>query len=281
MDTADFLFAFCDVQGNYFVILAFRYTTILSAQLINFWAIVVVVTVSYFVLGVRYHYMQILGILVCIGGMGVLMGSDHITGSNGGQATDAVLGDLFALLSATFYGFSNVVEEYFVTKRPVYEVIGQLGFWATFINGIQACIFDRSSFESATWNGHVATYMVGYTVCLVLFYATVPLVYRLASAAFMNISMLTSNFWGVIIGLHVLHLHVHWMYPIAFLLIILGHFVYYLGQAGLEEARKPWLGHDQEGGVSGLFTARRRLEQANAAQHDGEEDASLLGRQHS
>lgn len=269
------------MQGNYFVILAFRYTTILSAQLINFWAIVVVVAISYFFLHVRYHYMQILGILVCIGGMGVLMGSDHITGSNGGQATDAVLGDLFALLSATFYGFSNVVEEYFVTKRPVYEVIGQLGFWATFINGIQACIFDRSSFASASWNGHVATYLFGYTVCLVLFYATVPLVYRLASAAFMNISMLTSNFWGVIIGLHVLHLQIHWMYPIAFLLIILGHFVYYLGQAGLEEARKPWLGRDQEGGVSGLFTARRRLEQANAAQHDGEEDASLLGRQHS
>ncbi|KAH8702409.1 hypothetical protein BGW36DRAFT_290331 [Talaromyces proteolyticus] len=262
------LFATFDVEGNYFVILAYRYTTILSAQLINFWAIAIVVATSFFILHVRYHSMQILGILICIGGMGILIGSDHITGSNGEQAVDAVKGDMFALLSATFYGFSNVVEEYFVTKRPVYEVLGQLAFWATIINGIQACVFDRSSFETATWNGQVAGYLIGYTLCLSLFYSTAPLIYRLASASFMNISMLTGNFWGVIIGVHVLHLHVHWMYPIAFVLIMLGHFVYYLGRPVLGEARKPWLGRNQERGISGIFTAKRRIEQANATRHD-------------
>ena len=37
----DIILAFLDVEGNYFTVLGFRYTTILSAQLINFWAIVV------------------------------------------------------------------------------------------------------------------------------------------------------------------------------------------------------------------------------------------------
>lgn len=32
-----FILAFFDVEGNYFTVLAYRYTTILSAQLINFW----------------------------------------------------------------------------------------------------------------------------------------------------------------------------------------------------------------------------------------------------
>lgn len=31
------ILAFLDVEGNYFTVLAYRYTTILSAQLINFW----------------------------------------------------------------------------------------------------------------------------------------------------------------------------------------------------------------------------------------------------
>ena len=65
-----FLFAFADVQGNYFTVLAYKYTTILSAQLINFWAIVVVVIVSLIFLKVRYRITQYAGILVCIAGMG-------------------------------------------------------------------------------------------------------------------------------------------------------------------------------------------------------------------
>ncbi|EED12905.1 DUF914 domain membrane protein [Talaromyces stipitatus ATCC 10500] len=258
------LFAFCDVEGNYFIVLAYRYTTILSAQLINFWAIVVVVILSFLTLHVRYHTMQILGISICIGGMGILLASDRITGSTSeGEALDPVKGDLFALLAATFYGFSNVVEEYFVSKRPVYEVIGQLSFWATIINGIQAFTLDRSSFETATWNRPVLLYLLGYTICLASFYTTAPLIYRLASAAFMNISMLTGNFWGVLIGVFVLKLQIHWLYPLAFVMILLGQFVYYLGpprrDGSLGEARKPWLGRNQEQGVSGIFTARRRI----------------------
>jgi solute carrier family 35 protein F1/2 len=260
----DFLFAFCDVEGNYFVVLAYRYTTILSAQLINFWAIVIVVLISFLLLHVRYHYTQILGIIICIAGMGILIASDHITGANGGDISNGsqLKGDLFALLSSTFYGVSNVLEEYFVSKRPMYEVIGQLAFWGMLINGVQAGIFDRESFQAAVWNGRTtAGYLVGYTLCLSVFYGTAPLIFRLASAAFMNISLLTGNFWGVIIGLRVFHLHVHWMYPIAFVLIIIGHFVYYLGRKVLGEARKPWLGRNQEKGVSGIFTAKKRIEQ--------------------
>ncbi|KIW73897.1 hypothetical protein PV04_01977 [Phialophora macrospora] len=255
------ILAFFDVEGNYFTVLAYRYTTILSAQLINFWAIVIVVIISFTFLKVRYHWAQVLGILVCIGGMGLLLASDHITGSNGGDVSSGnqLKGDLFALLGATFYGLDNVYEEWFVSGRPLYEVIGQLGFWATIINGAQAGIFDRDSFRSATWNSKVGGYLTGYTLILFLFYTLVPVLYRFASAAFQNISLLTGNFWGVIIGLRVFHLHVHWMYPIAFTLIMIGHFVYYFGKGVLGEAAKAWLGENQEKGIDGFGSAKRRL----------------------
>lgn len=254
------LLAFCDVEGNYFTVLAYRYTTILSAQLINFWAIAVVVIISLIFLKVRYHIFQYAGILICCGGLGMLVASDHITGSNGGPAADAVKGDLFALLGASFYGLSNVFEEFLVSKRPLYEVIGQLAFYGMIINGVQAGIFDRASFQHAVWNGKVGGYLVGYTLILSWFYSAAPIVFRMASAAFFNIGLLTGNFWGVIVGLKVFHYHVHWMYPIAFVLIMGGHFVYYGTEGVLGEAKKPWLGENQEGGDDGLGTARRQLE---------------------
>ena len=241
--------------------MAFRYTTILSVQLILIWTIVVVVVLSYLVMHVQYHLAQIIGILVCVSGLGVLLVSDHITGSDGGDYSmdDIIKGDLFALVAATCYGFANIMEEFMASKRPIYEVIGQLAFYGMVINGVIAGIFDQAAFQTAVWNGQVAGYLVGYTLSMALFHTLAPLLFRLASAAFFNISLFTVNFWNVIIGINVFNYTIHWMYPIAFVLILVGHVVYYFGRKLLGEALKPWLGRNQEQGVVGIFTARKKI----------------------
>lgn len=273
------ILAFCDVEGNYFIVLAYQYTTMMSAQLINFWAIVVVVILSFLFLRVRYHITQILGIVICIGGMGVLIASDHITGTNGGNIShgNQLKGDLFALLGASFYGLTNTAEEYFVSTRPVYEVLGQMSLYGVIIDGVQSAIFERSNYHTSHWDGKVGGYLTGFTLCLTLFYCLAPLLFRLSSAAFFNISMLTMNFWGVCIGVKVFGYKVHWMYPIAFVLIIVGQLIYFLGRRALAEARKPWLGQNQERGVAGLFTAKQRIEhQVPGASDPNEHSAPRL-----
>ena len=260
------ILSFFDVEGNYFTILAYRYTTILSAQLINFWAIVLVVVISFFFLKVRYHWIQIVGILICIGGVGILIGSDHIQGTNSFDVSigDQVKGDLFALLGATFYGLANVTEEFLVSKRPLYEVVGQLGLFGMIINGVQAGIFDRESFRDAVWSPAVGGYLTGFTLALTLFYSLGPIVFRMGSAAFLNISLLTTNFWGLAIGVSVFGYSMHFMYPIAFVCIIGGLVVYFIGKEVFGDAFKPWLGKNQEKGNAGIGTARRRVERPDA-----------------
>ncbi|KAM0323712.1 hypothetical protein ACHAQA_008649 [Verticillium albo-atrum] len=261
-----FILSFLDVQGNYFTVLAYGYTNILSAQLINFWAIVVVVLLSFFLLKVRYRLFQILGILVACGGMGLLIASDHISGSNGGNPATKLKGDLFALLGATCYGVTNTFEEFLVSKRPVYEVLSFMAFFGSCILAVQAAIFDRESIQNAKWEGSAPGYLVGFTLCLSLFYSLVPIVLRLASAAFYNISLLTSNFWGVIIGVHVFGLAIHFLYPIAFVLIIAGLITYFLAGSMLGDSKKPWLGDNQESGVAGFGTAKLKAMNAARAQ---------------
>ncbi|MCJ1473941.1 hypothetical protein MMC13_002597 [Lambiella insularis] len=251
---------------DFYIVLVLGYTTILSAELINFWAISVVVIVSFLFLKVRYHPAQIIGIFICIGGLGILIGSDHITGTNQYSVSsgDQLKGDLFALLGATFYGFSNIAEEFLASERPLYEVVGQLGFWGMIINGVQAGIFDRGSFQSATWDGPIGGYIAGYTLALTIFYSLAPIIFRMSSAAFFNISLLTSNFWGAIIGIQVFGLTVYYLYPIAFVCIVGGLIVYFVGKQVYGEALKPWLGRNQEKGISGIGTAKRRAEHPDA-----------------
>lgn len=262
--------SFLDVEGNYFTVLAYRYTNILSAQLLNFWSIVCVVIISFLLLRVRYRLFQVAGILIACGGMGLLLASDHITGSNGGPTADKLKGDLFGLLGASLYGISNVFEEWFVSRRPAYEVLACLGVWGVVINGVTAAIFDRSSFDTAVWNGAVGGYLVGYTLALTLFYTLAPLILRMGSAAFFDISLLTCNFWGTIVGIHVFGYSVYFLYPIAFVLILVGLVLYFLAGSQLGDARKPWLGANQEDGVAGWGTAKLRA--LNEARKQGVEE---------
>ncbi|OJJ45869.1 hypothetical protein ASPZODRAFT_538202 [Penicilliopsis zonata CBS 506.65] len=250
------ILAFFDVEGNYFVVLAYDYTTLLSAELFGLWTIVVVVTISLVLLKVRYHLTQYIGIFIACAGLGLLIASDYLRGADY-SGSNRLKGDLFALLGDTMYGFSNCYEEFMVSKRPMYEVIGQLGFWGMIINGTQAAIFDRPGFRKAVWNGKVGGYLTGYTLVLFIFYTLAPIMFRISSATFFNISMLTMNFWGLIMGLEVFHYTVPALYPVAFVMIIIGFFVYFLTEGVLGEAKKPWLGDDQQKGVEGLGTGRR------------------------
>jgi solute carrier family 35 protein F1/2 len=54
------------------------------------------------------------------------------------------------------------------------------------------------------------------------------------------------------------------MYPIAFVLIIIGQVIYFIRQTMLSEALKPWLGINQGKGHAGIGTAKRRVERPEA-----------------
>ncbi|KAG5956524.1 hypothetical protein E4U57_002564 [Claviceps arundinis] len=267
------IMAFLDVEGNYFTVLAYQYTNILSAQLLNFWSIVCVVLISFFLLKVRYKWAQVAGIFICCGGLGILLGSDYIVQRDSGQSSgDSKLkGDLFGLLGATLYGTSNVLEEFLVSKAPMHHVLSFMGLFGMIINGVQAAIFDRHTIAGSAWSGKVGGYLVGYTLCLTLFYTLAPLILRMGSAAFFDISLLTANFWGVIIGIHVFGLSIHFMYPIAFVCIIIGLAIYFLSGSVLGDSKKPWLGDNQESGVVGIGTAKlRAINAARLAQAEAE-----------
>lgn len=263
-----FILAFLDVQGNYFIVKAYNYTNLLSAALLDNLAIVFVVILSFFFLKVRYHWTQLTGIVVCLGGVVLIIVSDFLTGKNY-QATNALKGDLFVVLSAFCYGSSNVLQEFLLSKRPVYEVLSQMGTFGLIIIGVQAAIFERSSIENAEWSGKVAGYFVGYTLSLLLLYLLAPILFRMSSSAFYNLSLLTSDFWALIIGTRVFGYYVYWLYPVGFVLTMAGVIIYYLVPLSpLGDSVKPWLGENQEQGIAGVGTAKKRLQDSESSSAD-------------
>lgn len=243
--------AFLDVQGNYFTVLAFRYTNMLSVQLIGLWTVVCIVIISATLLRVRYCLAQVVGVLICCGGIGLLLASDHMTGANSSNAApDRLRGDLFAILGASCYSISNVFEEYMLSLRPTDEVLSFLGVFGTVISGAQVAIFERPLIYAAVWAANpyaIAGWLVGYTACLTVFYSLAPIMLCMGSAAVFNLSLLTANIWGLIIGIRVFGYIIYYFYPIALALVICGLFVYSVAGGPLCNSKKVWQGDNQDG----------------------------------
>ena len=72
------------------------------------WAIPVCLLFSWIYLRPKYHWTQILGALICMGGLGLLVASDSLTDKDY-PAISMVKGDIFMIVGASLYGFSAFI----------------------------------------------------------------------------------------------------------------------------------------------------------------------------
>jgi len=220
------ILAAADVEGNFLAVKAYDYTNLLSCMLLDAWAIPVCIFLSWLYMRPKYHWTQIVGVLVCIGGLGMLVASDELTDKDY-PAVSKVKGDIFMIIGASLYGFSNSTEEFFVRKRPLYEVVGQMGMWGTIINGIQAAGLEHNDMKTASWNGATIGILIAYTAAMIILYTVAPLLYRLASSTYYNLSLLSSDFYGLLFGLFLFHYKPYWLYFPSFSVVIIGLIVYF------------------------------------------------------
>ncbi|ODQ64986.1 DUF914-domain-containing protein [Nadsonia fulvescens var. elongata DSM 6958] len=263
-----FFLALGDVLGNYFVVKAYTYTNLLSVELLDMWGILTVVLISMIFFKTRYNRCQFAGIGVCFLGLLVVLLNDmnamepnHST-TNGTyvntetlwSVSENIKGDLFVILGATLYGISNTLEESFVSKKPINLVLGQMGFWGMVISGVQSYVIyfvipateniNVFSINRAINNVDAKTvgYFSGFTLVMLILYTTTPVLFRNSSATYYNMSILTSDFWGLLVGAKLFRFKLYWLYPFGFLLTILGMVIYYLGPETLEHGHsKPGL----------------------------------------
>jgi hypothetical protein len=60
-----------------------------------------------------------------------------------------------------------------------------------------------------------------------ILYTVAPLLYRMASSAYYNLSLLSSDFFGLLFGLFLFHYRPYWLYFPAFAVVLLGLVVYF------------------------------------------------------
>ena len=66
------------------------------------------------------------------------------------------------------------------------------------INGIQSATYDREHIMETTFDTPTILLWVGFTACMFLFATFVSLLLQIVGAVFFNLSLLTSDFYGVL-----------------------------------------------------------------------------------
>ena len=112
-------FAFADVEANFLVVKAYQYTTITSVMLLDCFTIPSVMLLSFLFLNRTYRWTHIVGVLICLTGLGLLVLSDYLRSiSEEHHQTSEnpwyylLMGDAFCIVGSFCYAISNVAQEY-------------------------------------------------------------------------------------------------------------------------------------------------------------------------
>jgi len=81
--------------------------------------------------------------------------------------------------------------------------------------------------RDSTWDGATAGLLISYTAAMLILYTVAPILYRMASSTYYNLSILSSDFYGLLFGLFLYHYKPYFLYFIAFPVTITGLVVYF------------------------------------------------------
>lgn len=211
-----------DVEANYTVVKAYQYTTLTSIQLLDCFVIPVLMLLSWFLLKTRYRVLHFVAVVVCLLGVGAMVGADILAGREQGSSTDVLLGDGLVLLSAVFYAVSNVCQEYTVKNRSRIEFLGMMGLFGTVISGIQLAALETHDIAAVKWDLHIILLFALYALCMYALYSFMPVVVKMTSATAVNLSLLTADLLSLFCGVFLFKYTFSALYIVSFVVIIVG-----------------------------------------------------------
>uniref|UniRef100_A0A453LAM0 Solute carrier family 35 member F1 n=1 Tax=Aegilops tauschii subsp. strangulata TaxID=200361 RepID=A0A453LAM0_AEGTS len=196
-------------------------------MLLDCWAIPCVLFLTWIFLKTKYGLRKLFGVGICVAGVVLVVFSDVHASERKSKGPSPLKGDMLVIAGATLYAVSNVTEEYIVKKSSRIEVMAMLGVFGAIISGIQISILEREELRSTEWNASaVVLPFIGFALAMFLFYSTVPIILKICGATMLNLSLLTSDMWAVLIRIFAYHEKVDWMYFVAFAGTAIGLIIY-------------------------------------------------------
>ncbi|KAM0013719.1 putative solute carrier family 35 member SLC35F1/F2/F6 [Helianthus debilis subsp. tardiflorus] len=253
------LLGLVDVEANYLVVKAYQYTSLTSVMLLDCWSIPCVIILTWFFLKTKYRFKKIIGVVICVAGIVLVIFSDVHASDRSQSGSNPVKGDLLVIAGATLYAVCNVSEEFFTKTADQVELLAMLGLFGAIASGIQISVLEREELKSIHWSSGAVLPYAGFAAAMFLFYSGVPVLLKISGSTMLNLSLLTSDMWSVLIRIFVYREKVDWMYFVAFAAVAVGLVVYSVFDKEVDEPGGDELGKsmrfDEEADVAGRLSS--------------------------
>ncbi|KAJ8755310.1 hypothetical protein K2173_019108 [Erythroxylum novogranatense] len=274
------LLGLVDVEANFLVVKAYQYTSLTSVMLLDCWTIPSVMLLTWLVLKTKYKLRKITGVIVCVAGLVMVVFSDVHAGDRAGGSNPR-LGDSLVVAGATLYAVCNVSEEYLVKNADRIELMAFLGLFGGIISAIQISILERSELRSINWTAGAALPFFGFAVAMFMFYSLVPILLQISGSTMLNLSLLTSDMWAVVIRIFAYQQKVDWMYFVAFAAVAVGLVIYSGGDKQDDHRRSDVADEDAQRGkhfdeeAGGGNCNQRTIEGSSKPGDDGKQELTI------
>ena len=230
------LMAFLDVEANYFIILAYRYTTLTSISILDALAIPSAMICSILILRRRYTQIHVIGVLVSILGMTINVMHDYEMDNDDNDSIPfKVKGDVLAILGAILYGLNDTLTERIVKMHNgSQEYLAMLGIIAFGICCIQSLILELDSIRTLIYHQDTFTCSTTQSTLLLLASAIFGFLSYFgmsqflikSEAALLNLSLLTGDLWAALFVVEAQSIALSIQFWIALVLIVMGVTIY-------------------------------------------------------
>uniref|UniRef100_A0A5S6QA48 EamA domain-containing protein n=1 Tax=Trichuris muris TaxID=70415 RepID=A0A5S6QA48_TRIMR len=231
-----FILALIDVEATFLMVKAYHFTGLASVQLLDCFTIPVVLVLSFFFLKIRYLPTHIIGVCLCLVGVGCVVWGDIELGHQLSDGSNRVVGDLMCLSGAALYGVSNVIQEWLLKLHERTEYLGMIGIFGSFISGIQLAIVENGQIGVAYWTKYeTPLLLLSFALSMFLFYTLVCVLIRRSSATMFNLSLLTADFYAVWAAYYLFGDQLHFLFFISFAVVVVGTVVYSWKETGTRQ----------------------------------------------
>ncbi|XP_076253060.1 solute carrier family 35 member F2-like isoform X2 [Rhynchophorus ferrugineus] len=216
-----------DVEANTLMSTAHQFTTLTSIQLLGCVAIPVALALSCLILGVRYRMVHIMAVSVCLIGVGCLVWANiedtKIDGKN------QLVGDMLCLGGAVLFAIVTVLQELSVKNTDIIEYLGLLGLFGSIVSGVQMLLLEKQTLISSTWKNSSAL-LSSFSACQFIFCTFSSLFLLNMGTTALHLSLLSGNFYTLIIGILLFNYKFHALYFLSYTLSMTGVYIYSIKQ---------------------------------------------------
>lgn len=230
--------AVADSQADFLGSLAYSYgVSIASVGMLSSFTIPCAMLFSYLFLHVRYlrlHYagcaVAFLGLVFVVLADVDISNSDQESNANNStefdERHDPVFGDFLVIVGSAVYAAANVATEKFVKAKSLIVFLVWLCLFGWCISFIQFLALEQANLPKVASNPDIWLLFVPGGVLFCIMYYAIGKYLQLYDSVMFNLSLLTTDVWGIVFGYLLFNETMHVLKFVGFGFVVVGVYVY-------------------------------------------------------